>query len=127
MNDRKIFSWENIDAEALPGSKVRSKVVNGDNMQLVWAEFQPGTPYPLHSHTDREQFSFMISGRMKMTVGDETREIGPGEMWHAAVNVVHGGEVIGDEPVVFVDIYSPPSQDMIDRIEGARAERLKSS
>ena len=109
MADRRIFSWENIDAESMPDRKVRVKIANGDNMQLVWAEFQPGERYELHSHPDREQFSFMISGRMKMTVGDETREIGPGEMWHAAVNVVHGGEMIGDEPVVFVDVYSPPS------------------
>ena len=95
-------------------------------MQLLWAEFGPGADYPLHSHP-HEQFSFMISGRMKLTVGDETREIGPGEMWHAPSNVVHGGEMVGDETVVFIDVYSPPSQSIIDAMEHARAERLKSS
>jgi len=127
MVGSKIFSWESIEAESPRDSKVRVKVVTGDNMQLLWAEFQPGADYPLHSHPDHEQISFMISGRMKLTVGDETREIGPGEMWHAPANVVHGGEMIGDEPVVFIDVYSPPSQSIIDGIERARAERLKSS
>ena len=76
----------------------------------VWAEFQPGSSYPLHSH-EREQFSFMVSGRMRLTVGEEVAEIGPGDMWHAPGNVVHGGEILGDEPVVFVDVYSPPAEE----------------
>ena len=100
MIGSNIFSWESIDAEYFPDSKVRVKLATGDNMQLIWAEFQPGGRYDLHSHA-REQFSLMISGRMKLTVGDETREIGPGEMWHAPSNVMHGGEILGDEPVVY--------------------------
>ena len=58
------------------------KVVDGKNMQLVWAEFQPGTTYRLHSH-EREQFSFMVSGRMRLVaLGlEEVAEIGPGDMW----------------------------------------------
>ena len=126
MSGNNIFSWESIDAEYFSDGKVRVRLITGDNMQLVWAEFQPDARYPLHSH-EREQFSFMISGRMKLTVGDETREIGPGEMWHAPSNVLHGGEMVGDEPVVFIDVYSPPGQDLIDRIEQARGERLKRS
>jgi len=109
MSTERIFDWESIETEYFPESKVRVKVVDGENMQLIWAEFQPGTRYELHSHP-HEQFSFMVSGRMKLTVGDETREIGAGEMWHAPSNVVHGGELLGDEPVVFIDVYSPPNE-----------------
>ena len=126
MIGNNIFSWEDIDTEYFSDGKVRVRLITGDNMQLVWAEFQPDARYALHSH-EREQFSFMISGRMKLTVGDETREIGPGEMWHAPSNVLHGGEMVGDEPVVFIDVYSPTSEDLIDRVEQARGERLKRS
>ena len=126
MIGSNIFSWESIDAEYFPDSKVRVKLATGDNMQLIWAEFQPDGRYDLHSHAC-EQFSLMISGRMKLTVGDETREIGPGEMWHAPANVVHGGEMLGDEPVVFIDIYSPPSESLTDNMERARTKRLKPS
>ncbi len=110
MSNGRIFDWDSIGTHHSPGSKIGVKVVNGQNMQLVWAEFHPGDRYELHSH-EREQFSFMVSGRMKLTVGDDTREIGPGEMWHAPSNVVHGGELVGDEPVVFVDVYSPPAEE----------------
>ena len=111
MNNGKIFDWESIETRHPHNPKIGEKVVDGDNMQLVWAEFHPGTQYRLHSH-EREQFSFMVSGRLKLTVGNETREIGPGEMWHAPSNVMHGGEPIGNEKVVFIDVYSPPAEDM---------------
>ena len=110
MDIGKIFDWDSIETDRFSESKVEVKVVDGQNMQLVWAKFLPGSRYELHSH-EREQFSFMVSGRMKLTVGDETREIGAGEMWHAPSNVVHGGELVGDEPVVFIDVYSPPSEE----------------
>jgi quercetin dioxygenase-like cupin family protein len=46
---------------------------------------------------------------MRLTVGDEVREVGPGDMWFASSDVPHGGEILGDEPVIFIDVYSPPS------------------
>ena len=112
MSEKRIFNWDDVETwppdPRFPGVSV--KVVDGKNMQLVWAEFQPGSSYPLHSH-EREQFSFMVSGRMRLTVGDEVSEIGAGDMWYAPGNVVHGGEILGDEPVVFVDVYSPPAEE----------------
>ena len=110
MSEGKIFNWAGVDAWPSDYPGVGMKVVTGERMQLVWAEFQPGASYNLHSH-EREQFSFMLSGRMRLTVGDDVSEIGPGDMWHAPSNVVHGGEVLGDEPVVFVDVYSPPAEE----------------
>ena len=112
MSQGKIFNWDDVESrppdDRYPG--ITGKVVDGKNMQLIWAEFQPGSIYPLHTH-EREQFSFMISGRMRLTVGEEVSEIGAGDMWYAPGNVVHGGEILGDEPVVFVDVYSPPAEE----------------
>lgn len=110
MSQGKIFSWADVQPWPSDYPGIGMKVVDSRNMQLVWAEFQPGSTYDLHSH-EREQFSFMLSGRMRLTVGDEVAEIGPGDMWHAPSNVVHGGEVLGDEPVIFVDVYSPPAEE----------------
>ena len=64
--------------------------------------------YPLHSH-HYEQTSVIIQGRMRLTVGDEVREVGPGDMWFVSSDVPHGGEILGDESVIFIDVYSPSS------------------
>ena len=83
-------------------------LATGAHQELIWAKFEPDGNYPLLSHP-YEQTSVVIQGRMRLTVGDEVREVGPGDMWVAPPNVPHGGEILGDEPVIFIDVYSPPS------------------
>jgi len=96
-------------AEFYPDDQAWAKVLaDGEHQQLIWAKFEPGSTYALHSHP-YEQSSVVIRGRMRLTVGDEVREVGPGDMWFAPANVPHGGEILGDEPVVFIDVYAPHS------------------
>ena len=123
MPEGRIFSWSDIDAETFADIKCRSKVVTGERMQLIWAEFAPDGTYAMHTHP-QEQFSVMLQGRMRLTVGEEKREIGPGDMWHAPANVPHGGVMLGDEPVVFIDVYAPPSEFITSEMARLRAERL---
>tara|TARA_B100001123_G_C14563917_1_gene731440 strand:+ start:47 stop:415 length:369 start_codon:yes stop_codon:yes gene_type:complete len=114
-----IFTAAEVEANAefISDSKVHTAIpASGQSCQLIWAKFEPGGTYRLHSHS-HEQMSVMISGRMRLTVGDEVRDIGPGDMWYAPVNVKHGGEILGDEPVVFIDVYAPPSQTIARWIE----------
>jgi quercetin dioxygenase-like cupin family protein len=117
-----IFSAAETEASSdfISDCKVHSAVpVTGESCQLLWAKFEPGGTYELHSHP-HEQISVMVSGRMRLTVGDEVRDIGPGDMWYAPANVEHGGEILGDEPVVFIDVYAPPSTSMAKWIEENR-------
>ena len=86
-----------------------NRLIMGDRQELLWVKFEPGSKYRMHSHT-YEQISVVIQGRMKLTVGEEVREVGPGDMWHALPNVPHGGEIIGNEAVIVIDVYSPPSE-----------------
>lgn len=100
--------------------KLHSAILaTGESCQLVWAKFEPGGTYALHSHP-HEQMSVMISGQMRLTVGDEVRDIGPGDMWYAPANVQHGGEILGNKPVVFIDVYAPPAQWIAQWIEENR-------
>jgi quercetin dioxygenase-like cupin family protein len=96
-----------------------SLLTNGEHAQLIWAKFEPDGNYPMHSHP-HEQISVMLQGRMRLTVGDEVEEIGPGDMWYAPANVPHGGELLSGDPVVFVDIYAPPSASIVEFLERLR-------
>lgn len=82
-------------------------VCTGRHVQLTWARYEPGTPYKLHKH-DYEQVSVLLEGRLRLTVGDLTRDIAAGDIWFAPAGVLHGGEVIGSEAAVFLDVYGPP-------------------
>lgn len=109
MSNIITLSEADAAAEFYPDMKVwTSRLTRGKHQELIWAKFEPGSRYPLHTHP-YEQMSVVIQGRMRLTVGDEVREVGPGDMWHAPSGVPHGGEILGDEPVIFIDVYSPAS------------------
>ncbi|MBW2543854.1 MAG: cupin domain-containing protein [Deltaproteobacteria bacterium] len=95
-------------------------LVDGGHLQLIWVKFDPDGHYPMHSHP-HEQISVMLRGRMRLTVGEEVDEIGPGDMWYVPASVAHGGELLGDDPVVFVDVYGPPSDSIVDFFEQLRS------
>jgi len=109
----RIFSWDATDGVRWDDDGVDAKIVTGEHMHLIRAVYEPGATYELHSHP-YEQFSLLLSGRLLLTVGDETREIGPGDGWYAPADVPHGGKVLGDEPAVFIDVYSPATTWILD-------------
>ena len=53
-------------------------------------------------------------------MGDETRDIGPGDGWYAPGDVPHGGVVLGDEAAVFIDVYSPATTWIFGELATAR-------
>ena len=64
------------------------------------------TPNP-HKHT-YEQIVYIIAGRIRFHVGDQSVELGPGGLLDILLsNVMHWGEVIGDEPVLNLDVFTP--------------------
>ena len=117
-----IFPAAEVEANAdfISDRKLHGAILaTGESCQLLWAKFEPGGTYELHSHP-HEQMSVIVSGRMRLTVGDEVRDIGPGDMWYAPANVKHGGEILGDEPVVFIDVYAPPSRTIAQWVENKK-------
>jgi quercetin dioxygenase-like cupin family protein len=43
-------------------------------------EYAPGTPIQRHSHPTAEQVKWIVEGDMTMTVGDENRTLGAGDV-----------------------------------------------
>ena len=110
-----IFTAAEVEANSdfISDRKVHTAIpATGESCQLLWAKFELGGTY--------EQMSVVVSGRMRLTVGDEVRDIGPGDMWYAPANVKHGGEILGGEPVVFIDVYAPPSRTIAQWIENKK-------
>lgn len=119
VSTRRIFSWDEFEMFHWDDDGLSGQIVTGEHMHLIRATYAPGSTYPMHSHP-HEQFSLLLSGRMRLTVGEETREIGPGDGWYAPADVPHGGEVLGEEEAVFIDVYSPATQWIMEDLKTAR-------
>ncbi len=93
--------------EMFPGV-VRRTLTDGDSLMLIEVTVEEGAVVPMHTHP-HEQTGYLISGRFLFELGDEKREIGPGDCWLVPSNLPH--EVTALEPCVFIDVFSPPRED----------------
>ncbi len=59
-----------------------------------------------HSHT-HEQIAYIVSGTIRFFIGGEEHLVGPGGLVLIPSNVEHWGEVVGDEPVINLDVFTP--------------------
>ncbi len=64
--------------------------------------YPPGTFFPEHSH-DQDKIDAVLSGRFRMTMGDEEVILERGDNLEVPRGVMHSAEVIGDDPVVSLD------------------------
>ena len=44
---------------------------------------------PAHSHSGNEEIVYVLEGKLRYSVGDETRDLGPGDRMHTPRGVVH--------------------------------------
>jgi quercetin dioxygenase-like cupin family protein len=95
------------DVEAAPG--VRRRVLScGDDVMVVQFTIQAGAAVPPHTHP-HEQVGHVVSGRMHFRIGDEVRELGPGDGYSVPGGVTHGATGITE--VVAVDSFHPVRDD----------------
>jgi len=95
------------EAEPVPG--VRRRVLScGDRVMVVQFSIDAGADVPAHTHP-HEQVGHVVSGRMRFRIGDEVRELGPGEGYSVPGGVTHGATGITD--VVAIDSFHPVRDD----------------
>jgi quercetin dioxygenase-like cupin family protein len=104
-----VYRWETLPREHVrPG--VSRTAFRGDNALMVMNWLEPGMEVRPHSHPF-EQLAYILSGRVKFTIGDEIVEVGPGEVVRIPPDVMHCGEPVGNEVAVNLDIFAPVRDD----------------
>ena len=97
--------------EILPGC--RTRVPYGEHLMLSYLEMDSGAEVPLHSHP-HEQGGMLVSGRVELTIGDETRICDAGSLFLIPPNVKHRAVAVGG-PAVVLDVFSPIREDYAEQ------------
>ncbi|MBN9530852.1 MAG: cupin domain-containing protein [Alphaproteobacteria bacterium] len=99
-----------IDWNSIPWTPVRDgvdrKSFTGEGATLALHRLMPGHEPKPHSHM-HEQIVYILAGTIRFHVGDQVHLIGPGGLMAIPPHVEHWGEVVGDEPVLNLDIFTP--------------------
>jgi len=73
-------------------------------------EYAPGGWITDHSHSNAEQWYYVISGKALVKVGEEEKLVEKGYIVFIPRNTGHSYKVIGDEPLRFLNVatFLPP-------------------
>jgi quercetin dioxygenase-like cupin family protein len=70
--------------------------------------FEPGQSQKTHVHAGSDKFYLVVSGKARMVVGSDAREVGPGFVVWAPANVPHGVLQVVERTVMLVAMAPPP-------------------
>ncbi|HET7677843.1 MAG TPA: cupin domain-containing protein [Candidatus Limnocylindrales bacterium] len=91
--------WEGVVARRVEGERITLSVV----------ELAPDSIVPEHRHPN-EQLGIVLRGGLRFRVGDEERELSPGDTWTIPGGVPHEVHT-GPDGAVLIDVFSPPRRD----------------
>ena len=114
MPSTPFGSFDDREPYALfPG--VGLKAVAGDQVFLGHVTYAAGTTVARHSHEHTEQVMLILDGSVTMTIGDTSREMGPGDVCVVNRGVEH--ELHSAGGVTFVEALGPVPLDHIPDLE----------
>ncbi|MBL8752730.1 MAG: DinB family protein [Planctomycetes bacterium] len=97
--------WAALAMDA-PMAKLERRRVVGSEAMISHITLHQGCDVPVHAHAN-EQFSCVLSGKVKFTLADGERVLGAGDVLHLPSHAPHGAYAI--ETAVVLDVFAPPS------------------
>jgi quercetin dioxygenase-like cupin family protein len=103
------------------------RAIGGEQVLLCHVTYEPGTTVRRHSHESAEQVMWIIDGSVTMTVGDETRELGAGDVVVVNPGIEH--ELYSESGLTFIEALAPVLRDHVpdaerDLVLGAQGNSL---
>ena len=102
---------DDSELKDLGGGSTRRVLAWNEQLMSVEVAFETGAEGKPHSHP-HTQCSYVVSGRFRYTVNDETAELGPGDSVVVPGGAVHG-TVCVEGPGVLLDIFTPMREDFL--------------
>ena len=79
-------------------------LVHGEKTLMAEFRLHQGALLPLHAHP-HEQTGYLVSGRIRLTIGKVIHEVSAGDSWCIGGGVQHGAEIIEDS--VAIEVFAP--------------------
>ncbi len=93
--------------QVIPGMQIR--VASGEKIMLSYVDLEQGSEVKDHSHP-HEQAGIVIQGEGDFRIGDERRQVKPGDMYLIPSQVIHR-LLVTKGPMKVLDIFSPPREE----------------
>lgn len=98
-------------AQVLPGIRLKT-LVHGEKTLFTEFRLEAGSVLPPHAHP-HEQTGYLVEGRIRLTIGQETFEACPGDSWCIPGGIEHGAQIM--ERSVAIEVFSPVREDYLPK------------
>jgi len=88
----------------------RKTLVYGQRMLMTEFRLRKGSILPRHSHP-HEQAGSLVHGRIRLSIGSEEFEAGPGDSWCIPGGMEHEATILEDS--LAVEVFSPIRDDYL--------------
>jgi len=95
--------------QVLPGIRLKT-LVYGEKTLLSEFRMEANSILAKHSH-HHEQTGYLVEGRIRLTIGQQTFEAGPGDSWCIPGNTEHSAEIL--EKSLAIEVFSPVREDYL--------------
>ena len=103
--DINQINWNDMEWKTVREG-VQQKAFSGEHATVALHRLMPGHEPKPHSHP-HEQIAYIISGEIDFFIEDTVHRLTPGGMLVVPPNARHWGVVVGDEPVLNLDVFTP--------------------
>lgn len=103
-------NFRSIDAAATFSTEKAAKtdLFAGRHLFVGLNCFEPGQTEKVHVHAGSDKFYLVVSGKARMMVGDQVREVEAGTVVWAPADLPHGVAQALERTVMLVAIAPPP-------------------
>jgi quercetin dioxygenase-like cupin family protein len=103
----RYFSDYHRHVGANPERFFKSTIFQSPRMLLGMDCLEPQQVQTPHRHAGRDKFYYVVEGRGRFTIDEETHEGGPGTVVWAPADTIHSVVNIGDERLVMLIGMAP--------------------
>jgi len=91
----------------------RKTLVSGEKTLMTEFRLRKGAVLTRHSHP-HEQIGYLVSGRMRLSIGNDQYDTKAGDSWCIPGGVEHTADILEDS--VAVEVFSPVREDYLERV-----------
>ena len=83
-----------------------AEIGNAQGLTLGRVTIDSGSANPRHVHDNCEEVLYLLAGRLRHSIGDESVELDAGDVLVVGPGITHHAENIGDTPAHMIVAYS---------------------
>ena len=113
MEIREMFTKHSSEGYSIPIQGINMKTLcYGDRTLMTEFLLKQESTLPMHSHP-YEQTGYLVSGHIRLTIGEHEYDVFPGDSWCIPMDVEHGAGIVEDS--VAIEVFSPVREDYLPK------------